>query len=195
MSAGAVSYGRAASPVVLKSIGPGRWTGIIDPGEDNFTFYIFAKRAADGSYEAVLRNPEFDLGNQQRVRRLVREGDTLKLMAAAPNGSERELGAGAVSADGFSLQFSGRGGTYDFTRDNEASLAYPRPRPVARYRYRVPPALSDGWKTASLASERVDRPAMERLVQSISDMPMDEQDAPEIHALLIARHGKLLLEE
>ena len=190
-----VSYGRAASPVVLKSIGPGRWTGTIDPGEDSFTFYIFAKRAADGSYEAVLRNPEFDLGNQQRVRRLVREGDTLKLMAAAPNGSERELSAGAVSADGFSLQFSGRGGTYDFTRDNDASLAYPRPRPVARYRYRVPLTLSDGWKTASLASERVDRPAMERLVQSISDMPMDEQDAPEIHALLIARHGKLLLEE
>ena len=36
---------------------------------------------------------------------------------------------------------------------------------------------------------------MERLVQSIIDMKMDEADAPEIHALLIARHGRLLLEE
>jgi CubicO group peptidase (beta-lactamase class C family) len=36
---------------------------------------------------------------------------------------------------------------------------------------------------------------MERLVQSIIDMKMDEPDAPEIHALLIARHGRLVLEE
>jgi CubicO group peptidase (beta-lactamase class C family) len=36
---------------------------------------------------------------------------------------------------------------------------------------------------------------MERLVQSFIDMPMDEADAPEIHALLIARHGRLVLEE
>jgi CubicO group peptidase (beta-lactamase class C family) len=36
---------------------------------------------------------------------------------------------------------------------------------------------------------------MERLVQSIVDMNMDEPDAPEIHALLVARHGRLVLEE
>ena len=36
---------------------------------------------------------------------------------------------------------------------------------------------------------------MERLVQSFIDMKMDEADAPEIHALLIARHGRLVLEE
>jgi CubicO group peptidase (beta-lactamase class C family) len=36
---------------------------------------------------------------------------------------------------------------------------------------------------------------MERLVQSFIDMNMVEADAPEIHALLIARRGHLLLEE
>src|SRR5205085_8395069 len=76
----AISYGRAATPVVLKALGPGRWSGIVDPGEEEFSFYIHAQWAADGSYAAVLRNPEFDLGNQQKVSRLVRAGDALELV-------------------------------------------------------------------------------------------------------------------
>ncbi|MFL6775462.1 MAG: serine hydrolase domain-containing protein [Sphingomicrobium sp.] len=192
-----LSNGYAASPVLLKSIGAGRWAGMVDPGEDEFSFYVFARRAADGSYDAVLRNPEFDLGNQQGVRKLVREADALKLVASRPNRGERVLSSGTIQPDldGFSLTFAGRGGTYDFRRDGDASLAFPRPRPATPYRYLAPPALADGWQTATLASERIDRVAMERLVQSIIDMKMDEPDAPEIHALLVARHGRLVLEE
>jgi CubicO group peptidase (beta-lactamase class C family) len=192
----ALSYGRSASPVVLRSIGPDRWAGTVDPAEEEFSFYIFAHRAPDGTYAAVLRNPEFDLGNQQGVRKLVREGDSLKLMAARQNAAERVLSSGSLNAeDGFSLEFPGRGGTYDFARAGNSSLAYPRPVGSGPYRYAPPPALSDGWPAATLAAERIDQPAMERLVQSIADMDMDEADAPEIHALLIARHGRLVLEE
>jgi len=36
---------------------------------------------------------------------------------------------------------------------------------------------------------------MENLIQRIIDTPMDSPDAPQFHALLIARHGKLVLEE
>jgi CubicO group peptidase (beta-lactamase class C family) len=183
----------SASPVMLKADGSGKWLCTVDPGEDEFSFYLFARRRADGSYDAVLRNPEFDLGNQQRVRRLTRSGDTLRLMDA----SERVLATGFVQQemDGFSLFFPNRGGTYDFSRADSSSLVYPRPRPGDRYRYSPPPYLGDGWRTSTLAAGRIDQPAMERLVQSIIDMKMDEADAPEIHALLIARHGRLLLEE
>ncbi|HEX6741068.1 MAG TPA: serine hydrolase, partial [Sphingomicrobium sp.] len=86
-------------------------------------------------------------------------------------------------------------GSYDFARDDGASLVYPRPRPGEPYHYSPPPALGDGWPTATLAAEAIDQPAMERLVQSFIDMNMDEADAPEIHALLVARHGRLVLEE
>jgi CubicO group peptidase (beta-lactamase class C family) len=193
----ALSYGRSASPVVLKAIAPGRWSGMVDPGTEEFSFYIFARPRTDGSYAAVLRNPEFDLGNQRGARRLVRDGDAVRLMAARGTGPEQPLAAGRLEPDasGFSLDFAGRGGTYDFARDDGASLVYPRPRPGPPYRYAPPPALDDGWPTATLAAENIDRPAMERLVQSIIDMPMDQADAPEIHALLIARHGRLVLEE
>ena len=192
-----ISFGRSASPVELHSIGPHSWAGTVDPGEEEFAFYIFAQRRADGSYAAVLRNPDFDLGNQQGVRALVRDGDALRLMAARGSGPEQALASGRAQPDmdGFSLTFPNRGGSYDFRRDDGASLAYPRPRPGAPYRYVPPPTLGDGWPISTLTAEHIDQPAMERLVQSIIDMKMDEADAPEIHALLIARHGRLVLEE
>ena len=193
----AMSFGQTAFPVVLRAIAPGRWSGAVDPGEEEFSFYIFARRTADGSYAAVLRNPEFDLGNQRGVRRLVRDGDAVRLMAGRGDAAEQVMAAGRIEpeANGFSLSFPGRGGTYDFARDDGASLVYPRPRPGRPYRYSPPPLLGDGWPTATLAAEHIDQPAMERLVQSIIDMPMDEIDAPEIHSLMIARHGRLVLEE
>src|SRR3954447_6475291 len=176
----------SASPVMLKAGGSGKWLGSVDPDEDEFSFYLFARRRADGSYDAVLRNPEFDLGNQRGVRRLIRSGDTVRLMAGTDSASERVLATGFVQQDmdGFSLLFPNRGGTYDFSRDDSTSLVYPRPRPGTPYRYSPPPSLGDGWPTATLTAERLDPPAMERLVQSIIDMKMDEADAPEIHALL-----------
>jgi CubicO group peptidase (beta-lactamase class C family) len=188
---------RTASPVVLHRIAAGRWAGLVDPGEDEFSFYIFASRAADGSYSAVLRNPEFDLGNQQGVRKLVRVGDAVNLIALRSGGPERVLSSGRIQpdADGFSLFFPNRGGTYEFKRDGNASLVFPRARPAQPYRYLPPPGLGDGWPVSSLKAEKIDEPAIARLVQSFIDMKMDEADAPEIHALLIARHGRLVLEE
>src|SRR6476619_2486925 len=150
--------GRSASPVMLKADGSGTWLGTVDPGEDEFSFYLFARRRADGSYDAVLRHPEFDLGNQRGVRRLIRGGDTVRLMAGKDDASERALASGFVQPemDGFSLLFPNRGGTYDFSRDDSTSLVYPRTRPAAPYRYSPPPSLGDGWPTSSLAAERID---------------------------------------
>lgn len=192
-----LSYGRSASPVVLRSIGPDRWEGVVDPGDEEFSFYIFARGGAQGTYDAVLRNPEFDLGNQQGVRWLAVDGRTVKLLAKRNNGPERTLASGPLGEGltSFSLAFPSRGGTYDFARDGNASLVYPRPQSGERYRYVPPPALTDGWAASTLSRESIDIPAMERLVQSIIDMPMDEPDAPEIHALLVSRHGRLVLEE
>ena len=192
-----ITPGRSAFPVVLKAVAANRWAGTVDTPQEEFTFYLFARRAADGSYDVTLRNPEFDLGNQQGVRRLVRDGDRLELRGVRGSNPERVVTQGRIEPDldGFSLNFPGRGGTFDFHRDSSSSLVYPRPGATGPYRYAPPPALSDGWPVATLRQENIDQPAMERLVQQIAGMNMEERDAPEIHALLIARHGRLLLEE
>jgi CubicO group peptidase (beta-lactamase class C family) len=185
------------SPVVLKKISADVWAGQLEPLADDFSFYLFAKARADGSYDVVLRNPELDLGNQRGVNRLVRSGDALQLMASRGKAPEELLASGQMEPEmeGFSITFPGRGGTYDFAREGDASLAYPRPRSSPAYHYITPPPLGDGWPTATLGLEGINQSALERLVQSIIDMKMDAADAPEIHALLIARHGQLLFEE
>lgn len=186
----------SASPVVLKADGPNRWRGNVDALEDSFTFYFLVQPQPDGSLRAVLRNPEFDLGTQQGVERLTRDGNALALMGKR-RGKEQEVARGTYDAgsDAITLVFPSRGGSYDFAREPDSSAFYPRGKQPGRYAYRPPLPLDDGWPVSTLDAADIDRAAMEKHVQSILDAPMESQDAPQSHGLLIARHGKLVLEE
>jgi CubicO group peptidase (beta-lactamase class C family) len=193
----AVNNGRYASPVLLRADGPGRWRGEVDAWENRFGFHLLVQARPDGSLGAVLRNPERDVGSQMGANRLVRDGSVLRLMGQRAGQAERELASGVYhpDADIVSLRFPSRGGTYDFSRAGDESGFYPRGRIPAAYRYRRPPALDDGWSTGTLEEADIDRAGIERFVQSLVQLPMDSADAPQIHAILIARRGRLVVEE
>jgi CubicO group peptidase (beta-lactamase class C family) len=185
------------SPVLLEPDSLKRWRGALPVPQDEFTFFLrLTPPRADGTLGALLRNPEFDYGGQQGVDRLVREGHALKLVGTR-RGKERIVGIGSYDPDDdvLTLKFPDRGGSYDFRREGDDSAFYPRGRNPARYSYASPLARADGWPVATLESEGIDRTALERFVQKIIDMPMEAADAPQIHALLVARHGRLVLEE
>lgn len=186
------------SPVRLRADGRDRWSGTIEPAEDTFSFHLLAKPRADGSYDVLLRNFERDLGLQIGAQRLRRDGDALVLLGKR-NGDthERELARGSWDAQAqvMRLVFPNRGGSYDFGRDGDDSTFYPRGRRAPPYAYRAPLARDDGWPTASVEQVGIDRAGVERFVQRILDAPMDVIDAPLIHGVLIARHGRLVLEE
>jgi CubicO group peptidase (beta-lactamase class C family) len=185
-----------AYPVNLQPDGADRWKGTVSGSQDIFTFYLLIDPQPDGSMRAMLRNPEFDLGTQQGIERLTRDGKALKLLGRR-RGEEREVATGSYDAetDVITLLFQSRGGSYDFRREGDDSAFYARGRNPGRYVYRPPTALDDGWGVSTLDAVDIDRPAIERFVQSILDVPMTSQDAQQNHALLIARHGKLVLEE
>ena len=185
------------SPVLLKPAGPNHWRGEVAPLQDDFTFFLLlSEKRADGSFGAVLRNPEFDFGTQQGVERFVRDGNLVKLVGKRRE-KEQIVSVGTYDDDNqvITLIFPGRGGSYDFRRDGDDSDFYPRGKNPARYSYRPPPARDDGWTTSTLDAANIDRAAMERFVQTIVERRMDSTDAPQIHGVLIARHGKLVLEE
>ena len=187
----------ALSPVLLKPAGPNRWRGDVAPLQDDFTFFLLlTEKRADGSMSAVLRNPEFDFGTQQGVEGFFRDGNLVKLVGKRRD-KEQIVGVGTYDDDNqvITLDFPGRGGSYDFRRDGDDSEFYPRGKNPDRYSYRPPPARDDGWPTSTLDAENIDRAAMERFIQSIVDRRMDSTDALQIHGVLIARHGKLVLEE
>lgn len=192
----AVNNGQSASRVVLKRDGPNRWRGNVDPAEDTFTLYLLLELRPDGSYRAVLRNPERDIGTQWRVERLTRDGNNVKLIGKR-GGKEEEVASGTYNAENevITIVLPSRGGSYDLVRDGDDSAFYPRGKNPGRYMYRMPIALDDGWPVGTLDAVNIDRATIEKFVQSILEMPMDSPDAPQFHGLLIARHGKLVLEE
>jgi CubicO group peptidase (beta-lactamase class C family) len=187
----------AASPVWLVVDGVGRWRGNVAPLQDAYTLYLLLTKRDDGAFDAVLRNPERDFGTQMGVVRLATEGEALRLIGRRA-GKEQDVANGRFDAenDVLMLTFPSRGGSYDFVRDSgDDSDFYPRGKNPARYSYRPPLAREDGWPTATLAEADISRPAIEAFVQRIVTTSMASPDAPQVHAILLARHGKLVLEE
>ncbi len=186
----------SASPVLLEPDGPNRWRGTVDPLEDTFTFHLLLEARPDQSFRALLRNPERDIGTQYGVERLTRDGNALRLMGKR-GGKELEVATGTYDPDAevITLVFPTRGGSYDFVRDTDSSAFYPRGKQPGRYTYRPPLLLDDGWPVGTLDAVEIDRATIETFVQGILDATMDSPDAPQVHGLLIARRGKLVLEE
>ena len=185
----------SASPVVLEADGSNRWRGTVTPSEDTFTFYLLLQAQPDGTLRATLQNPERDFGTQQGIERLTREGKVVKLFGKW-RGKEQET-AGTYDAENqvITFAFPNRGGSYDFYREGDESDFYPRGKNPGRYSYAPPKSYDDGWPVGTLEEANIDRAATEKFIQAILDMPMDSPDAPQHHGLLIARHGKLVLEE
>jgi CubicO group peptidase (beta-lactamase class C family) len=189
-----------ASPVTLAKSGRNEWRGEVIPAEDTMTFYLMVHERDDGSVGAFLRNPERNLGRiRYRVNTIERDQDTLRLLADADDSGKRSVVTeGRYRKDPETLTFFfDFGGSYDFTRigPGEPSDFFARGRPGVAYRYAVPPQFDDGWPTASVEEVGLSRERIEAFVQRIIDTPVDSTRAQEDHSVLIARHGKLVLEE
>lgn len=188
--------GLYASPIELHRDGAGRWRGVVRTLEDRFTLFLLLKKEGPDSWTAVLRNPQRDIGGQLRVTRLIRQGSELRLLGTR-SGKEEPVAQGGFDPDreAITLVIANRGGSYDFAREGDESDFYPRGKNPGRYVYRPPLALDDGWPTGTLEAANIDRPAMERFIQRLIETPMDSEEAPQVHGFLLARHGRLLLEE
>ncbi len=186
-----------ATTVVLRGKAPDLWRGEIIPLDDNVTFYLPVSRAADGHYSTYLRNPERNAGIFLQVSRLEPDRDVVRLVGKR-RGQQDEavLGWGRRDSDGSALGIAIGGSTFNFHLDADKSNPfYPRGNPPERYHYSPPVQLDDGWPVSTLNMEGIDQAAIEKFVQKLIDMPMTNVSSLQIHSLLIARHGKLVLEE
>lgn len=179
-----------ATAVTLKAEGANRWRGEVQPFDDAFTAYLPIHNRADGGYSTYLRNPERNEGRFLQVTGIEVNGSVVKL--TGPRGTRAE----GVYDDGV-MRIPLRGATFDFVKTDSPAFAsyYPRPRASPDYNYRVPLQRDDGWPVASLEDVGISRPYIEKFVQMLIDMPMDSLGASQVHSLLIARNGKLVVEE
>ena len=191
------SGARYATPLVLRADGDERWIGQVVPREDHLTWYLPVTRGADGRYWTYLRNPERNQGVFLGVSRIEQNGDTIRLV-----GKRRGQQEESVIATGRRDPETGRfsivlfGSTFEFARETDASSPfYARGNPPERYHYFPPVQLDDGWPVSTLEKEGIERAAIEKFVQKLLDMRQESVSTSQIHSVLIARHGKLVLEE
>ena len=188
---------RFSTPVTLHPDGAGRWRGEIVPLDDQMTFYLPVTRNAAGQLTTYLRNPERNNGRFLPVTRIEAGGNSVRLVGIRRGAKEESvLATGQFDGELGVIRLPINGSSFDFERDTtSASPFYPRGKAGEHYAYRPPLALDDGWPVSSVENEGLDRAAIERFVQFLIDLPMDGISAHQVHSLLIARHGKLVLEE
>ena len=190
-------YEPSALPVRMHAAGPNRWIGSIESIEHTFTFYLLVRKRADGTLSALIDNPEVDWAARLKVESIVRDGSVVRLLGKREAEKEAPIvvtGGYDAENDVISLPFPSWNGTYDFKREGDDSAFYERAK-NSQYVYHRPSTLDDGWSTQSPEDAGIDRAALEATIQMLIDRPMESIDTPVVDALLIARNGKLVLEE
>lgn len=187
------TQGSSAMPLTLTGCGATCYTADVIEPDDELTFYLKVVQRPDGSLGAFLRNPERNLGRFIRVDRI--EGDSSDLRWLDKKGEV--LLHGVVRDDVMTVYIPNRGGSYDFHRVPPGSFTYfyPRGHPTAPYVYVAPRAEDDGWPVARLSDVGMSERKMTDFVQILINNPVDSLGSLYLHGLLVARHGKLVLEE
>lgn len=182
---------RIAMPLTLTSCGIDCYSARVQPLDDEFTFYMEVKRRPDGKLGAFLRNPERNQGRFIRLDHLVRRGDTVFLRNARDSTIERGLlRFGRLSV---MLRFA----TYDFQKIPADSFThfYPRGWRTGTYTYAPPRARNDGWAVARAREVGMSEEKLATMVRTLVNSSVDSVNAYRLHGILVARHGKLVLEE
>lgn len=188
--AGYVSFQPRATPLELIGSSSRSWIGQIVPLEERAQLYVQIRRE-NGKLLAAIRIPANNrFGNETfavevKQNEIVLTGTRGTLRGSYDSRSDRLL----LTLAGSSPQV--------FTRRNQRNAVgfYPRtPWPVS-YSYRRPDASRDGWQTASLKDTALDSRPIEALMQSILDADPSDPSTVPIHSILIARRGKLAVEE
>jgi CubicO group peptidase (beta-lactamase class C family) len=188
-----------ATPAVLERQREGAWRGTIRPLDQRMTVHLLLQTDADGVTHAFLRNPERNIGIFYRLTRLTRSGDDVELWGhRRKDGPDQVMFGGHYDAGNRLLSVNLPGsGSYDLEPADAVAEAsfYPRGRNPARYEYHAPPVREDGWPVGTLDEVGIDRAKISAFIQRLIDLPIDSLSASDIHGVLIARHGKLVLEE
>jgi CubicO group peptidase (beta-lactamase class C family) len=186
-----------ATPLVLQRAGRDVWRGTVSPLEERFTLYLKIYRNAEGLLVGAFRNPEINSNGGASLFRVTREGDAVAFTARLDD-TLPEIRHGATlvrEPDRLRIFWPAVGRVLDLTlRTPEQAPGFPRP-PGQIYRYGKPPATGDGWRTTRAREAGIDEAALTRLGQKLIDSDPAARRPSLIHSILVARRGKLVLEE
>ncbi len=185
-----------ASPVVLNADGENRWRGQIVPLYDEFSLFLPVTKRDDGSFGTFMRNPDRGFGVFYNLDRLELRGDRLQWIGRFFRNTDETVLVEADYQPG-RMAVNIRGNLYDMRLSNDDSHShfYARGKHPEPYSYSPPPSNDDGWNVSTLNDARIDANAIGKFINEVILPPADSIDDPYIHGFLVARSGKLVLEE
>ncbi|HKR66882.1 MAG TPA: serine hydrolase [Thermoanaerobaculia bacterium] len=182
-----------ASPLTLRRTSASTWKGDVRPMVDRFTLYLHIFRGQDGTLLAAFRNPEQHSHGPANQLRVTRDGNAVQFRSddAVVNATFLQ------SPDRLHMRWDDLGREIDLVRRSPADVVafFPRPPGAARYTYQRPPMLNDGWTTARASDVGIDEDAVRTVVRKVAESDPSIRRASLIHSFLVARHGKLAVEE
>lgn len=172
-----------ATPVSFVQDRRGLWHGTIHPVTNAQHLTLIVTPQSRAPSQAMLLNPERNAGLGIGVRTLWLQGAIIRLQRA---GSDDVIGRWDQRLNALFLKDPGLPGTFEFKK-----IALTARSP---YRYRRPAASDDGWQTARLRDVGLDETKIAELIDSVIAKPQSLR-SPRLQALLIARHGRLVLDD
>lgn len=152
------------------------------PLQDRMRLDLYVTAQPDGSLSAFVRNPEQNFGASIGTRSVVVSDTTVTLQA---QGAQDIVGQYDATADTLTFQFQNLPGTFVFHRTNGD---------IVPYAYQVPRQTDDGWQVGSLESAGIDAAKLITVIEGVTAQAPTSLHAPYIQSILIARHGKLVLD-
>lgn len=187
-----------ATPIVLRPTGAKVWRGWLNPLQNRLTLYLRIFPGADDTLLGAFRNPERNSNGGSTQFRVSREGNSISFSARPdPEAGELRLKATLVSSDKLNMFWPDLGRNLELTRrtPDEAPAFFPRAPGETEYVYKRPPVTGDGWETARAGEVGMDESLLTHLVQRLIDSDPSQRRPTLIHSILVARRGKLVLEE
>ena len=184
---------RQATPVVLTRSTTG-WSGEVTPAADVLELYLSISAGEEGKLTAFVREPGRNVGRQFGEMAVSISGETVRFVG---RGEREAFSAKLTSSDSLQITIEDIGKTMTLTRRNRANAPgfYPRPESEPSYVYAQPKSRAGDWPVASLSDVGLETARVSAAVQTVLATETSSWTSPNLHALLVARRGKLVLEE
>jgi CubicO group peptidase (beta-lactamase class C family) len=184
---------RYASLVALRRLQATTWIGAVAPLPPRLELYLVLRAARGGGYDGFVRDPLANFGLFARISSVRLDGRVVRFTTAhgeVEGSYDPAAGTIAVALPPFPGTL-----TFALAGPGEAVGLFPRTPMPARLAYQQPLQRADGWPVANLAQVGIRRAPVEALLNHVLRTPIDSVYAPAIQGVLVARHGRLVVDE
>ena len=176
------------------------WLGNVVPLDERFSLYLTVRPRPDGSLVGSFHNPEANSRGGAAAFSVERAGATVRFTDTA-RASRNSPPPIVATYDSVQQQLIvpwvdlGRPVVLTRRDRNNTIGLYPRTPAATEYQYQAPLPAPDGWTTARARMVGLDEDRLAELVRYVERGDPLIDTTPLIQSVLVARHGKLVLDE